>query len=530
MAMKELIRLAEKMAKPFLQYPHPMTPQHCMPFIKRVLEDYSGFIHELKTEILRLDPGEALHDAQFALEAVLGCDTTKWLNDDRIVKDPKTTFNYWWTHDHVGVAHVLQKTLFLQVPAMALAHSESFIHCRTRFLERVTPLLAEFGLKAPQGILGSQLFLPQQLAKIPAIAAHFIKQIRPDCLGRTITHLLYDAGSRPQPSDLNLHGTPDILRRTPLYFACRGGDEKRADQLLCRNLGLNVYTSNGLLPIHVAAIAGATSICDRICYWTEKMTSAPLDANIPDFFGRSSHLWAVCFGHEATAAFLLPRMRTQLSDQGSCGLTAVHIAASEGHLTILTNLIKHGYSFHEPDCFGRTPFWYASKSNSSEIMKILDGLGADVNQSDSDGMTSLHIAAQNGSVDALRYLLSLNPYNPLILRYDYFRVHVRALNHHNHSPLVVAAIARHAQCVKELVQCGRKALDDPDDLICSNVRLAAAIVRHDHDQTIYNFLQPLLVGFELVGEPALPTVFNSAICGNITLRMQSQEQCVYGVA
>jgi hypothetical protein len=94
----------------------------------------------------------------------------------------------------------------------------------------------------------------------------------------------------------------------------------------------------------------------------------------------------------------------------------------------------------------------------------------------------------------------------------------------------VAAIARHAQCVKELVQCGRKALDDPDDLICSNVRLAAAIVRHDHDQTIYNFLQPLLVGFELVGEPALPTVFNSAIFGNITLRMQSQEQCVYGVA
>lgn len=108
-------------------------------------------------------------------------------------------------------------------------------------------------MQVPTTLKSSQLFIPCAFVITPMVASRLRQRNIPDCLGRSVSHILYDTKSLKEwpPSDMY---TIDNLRRTSLYLACYDGDHDRVQQLARANVNPNVEASNGLYPLDIAVI------------------------------------------------------------------------------------------------------------------------------------------------------------------------------------------------------------------------------------------------------------------------------------
>ncbi len=116
-----------------------------------------------------------------------------------------------------------------------------------------------------------------------------------------------------------------------------------------------------------------------------------------------------------------------------CGQTALWWAANHGHLSLAEMLIQHGALVDTPDHFGGTPLTTAASSGHLEMVRYLVGQGADIHAKltnighasrQPDGRKALHLAARNGNLRVVEYLIEVgsNPdepggsgYTPLML-------------------------------------------------------------------------------------------------------------------
>ncbi|MFH4975166.1 hypothetical protein AB6A40_001875 [Gnathostoma spinigerum] len=120
------------------------------------------------------------------------------------------------------------------------------------------------------------------------------------------------------------------------------------------------------------------------------------------------------------------------------GRTALHVAAGKGHFNVVKYLIKHGCNVHSKDQWDENPLRNAIRSKNLQCIKVLVdagahlscttseigmelclaasrvdfsaldawfAAGADVNASDYDGRTALHIAANSENETMIAYLL-----------------------------------------------------------------------------------------------------------------------------
>ncbi|XP_065660704.1 L-asparaginase isoform X1 [Hydra vulgaris] len=120
------------------------------------------------------------------------------------------------------------------------------------------------------------------------------------------------------------------------------------------------------------------------------------------------------------------------------GKTSLHLASAEGHINVVTELLKNGSSVYVRDRRGRTPLFDAIRNKQYKVVKVLLSVGAkfdhddievtrelciaanendverlrlwncacvDMNQVDLDGRTPLHVAVLKHSIDAIRFLV-----------------------------------------------------------------------------------------------------------------------------
>ena len=131
-----------------------------------------------------------------------------------------------------------------------------------------------------------------------------------------------------------------------------------------------------------------------------------------------------------------------LSSKDQLGRTALHVACSKGHLKLVQHLIESKADVGAKDKFGNTPFNDAVKSkhddiakymrtadpnmsfklagnelgvllcqaasgnNLAEIKRLVNN-GVDPNEDDYDGRTAMHLAASEGHMEILEYLMSI---------------------------------------------------------------------------------------------------------------------------
>eukprot|EP00752_Nemacystus_decipiens_P011622 g10317.t1 len=125
------------------------------------------------------------------------------------------------------------------------------------------------------------------------------------------------------------------------------------------------------------------------------------------------------------------------------GFSALHIAAQEGHLAVMANLIKAGARLEARIVGGATPLHLAAQEGRSEAVAALFEAGADVDSRQETGVTPLYLAAKKGHVASVRELLRAGA-NPLLA--------TTVSGVKNTAPLEVAAVLGRLEVVRELIQ------------------------------------------------------------------------------
>ena len=228
---------------------------------------------------------------------------------------------------------------------------------------------------------------------------------------------------------------PNILGWTPLHYAVKYNHTQATEYLLrinaipageeeSQNL-TNLAASVNCLPVIQALLA----------------TGGQVDAV-------NHNQWTfLTFAASNGHADLMRTLRPLLSEElfmkvDRYNRNLAHLAAIGGYLDVLQFLEEIGFAlFDEADHFGKKPLHYAAEADNASVIPYLIQK-SDVNSADRDGNTALHLAAVNGSYEALALLTTVE------------KVHIDQTNNFEKSPLFAAVSAGENQSAVFLLKKG----------------------------------------------------------------------------
>jgi len=231
-------------------------------------------------------------------------------------------------------------------------------------------------------------------------------------------------------------------KRTAIMFAILNNQQNTAVWLIQRNVDLELDDNRGRFPVH-----HAVSCENRLAF------------------------------------DLLLKMKVNVDAINHEGESPLHIAAFNGRLDMVKNLLKCGALIELQDEQGRTPLMRATyHAKSIKVVEFLLDQGANPKISENRGYTPLHGAALMGNFDALKILLSfgadigvssengLTPLHsaalgdaPTVIRYLLGKGgNIEACTSYGRTPLHYAAGSGNINAIRALISFGanRNAVDD----------------------------------------------------------------------
>ncbi|XP_036335304.1 ankyrin-3 isoform X2 [Rhagoletis pomonella] len=133
----------------------------------------------------------------------------------------------------------------------------------------------------------------------------------------------------------------------------------------------------------------------------------------------------------------------QITDINACntnGLNALHLAAKDGYIDIVSELLRRGINVNNATKKGNTALHIASLAGQKDVIKLLIQYNANVNVQSLNGFTPLYMAAQENHDACVRFLLAKGA-NPSLATEDGF------------TPLAVAMQQGHDKVVAVLLEC-----------------------------------------------------------------------------
>lgn len=167
-------------------------------------------------------------------------------------------------------------------------------------------------------------------------------------------------------ADINLCSTN---KESPLFVACKNGDEYIAIHLIKTGADINMYTNNGTSPLYVACQNGHVSTVNSLLAKGAKVNLCNKRKNSP--------LYAAC---------------------------------EKGHVTIVNSLLTKGANINVCNGDGASPLYAACQHGHFEIVNILLKHKAEVNRSTNDKICPLQAACKNGSIDIMELLMKSGAY------------------------------------------------------------------------------------------------------------------------
>ncbi|MBM4028247.1 MAG: hypothetical protein FJ280_23065 [Planctomycetes bacterium] len=185
-----------------------------------------------------------------------------------------------------------------------------------------------------------------------------------------------------------------------LFDAIHSADSKRFKLLSeeCRFLQV-ICDRSGMFLIHQAVLAGRLAI-------TRYLLERGASITFPSRGGSTALHLAAAKGDSRMMALLLTHLGRSSMPETIVGINPIHIAAAEGHLSIIRLLIQKGASVRSKDRFGRMPVHFAAGSDQLAAVKMLVDLDQSMEgETDMYGHTPLHWAARFGSIRTTPWLL-----------------------------------------------------------------------------------------------------------------------------
>lgn len=218
----------------------------------------------------------------------------------------------------------------------------------------------------------------------------------------------------------------------------------------------------GTSPLHAAALYGHEKCCEKLFAYFKNYV-VPVSSNgsfitvskpsLPNYINKKQskgstalHL-AASRGHVACVEILL-KHDADVTICDATGKTALHLASINGHANVIRALLSplNGRTklalLEMLDRSGRTSLHYAVEKNQLKAAEELIKLGANVNCKDPDGTRPLHIACKGGYLQMLYVLLQ----EDIIL--------LDSPDNNNISPLEMALTEKQFPCAKLLVERG----------------------------------------------------------------------------
>lgn len=206
--------------------------------------------------------------------------------------------------------------------------------------------------------------------------------------------------------------TIDFLLASARKQACEvsiGSKEQGLANSIIRYI--NIPDAHGLTPLHIATAECRSSVITRLLKEEvqspqEKNKTIPAaNINACDHFGRVPLHYA---RKKEAVKILLPE-GALVDAQDKAGRTPLHVAAHNGDLSVVKELVEQGKASPEiKDQDGRTPLHLASFAGHSEVAcYLVSGCGtcnARCDVADGKGLLPFHLAAMSNNVSLLSFL------------------------------------------------------------------------------------------------------------------------------
>ncbi|XP_037949421.1 ankyrin-3 [Teleopsis dalmanni] len=142
---------------------------------------------------------------------------------------------------------------------------------------------------------------------------------------------------------------------------------------------------------------------------------------------------------EKVLEFLETGQIVDINSSNANGLNALHLAAKDGYIDIVTELLRRGIKVDNATKKGNTALHIASLAGQKDVIKLLLSYNANVNVQSLNGFTPLYMAAQENHDACVRFLLTKGA-NPSLATEDGF------------TPLAVAMQQGHDKVVAVLLE------------------------------------------------------------------------------
>ncbi len=157
---------------------------------------------------------------------------------------------------------------------------------------------------------------------------------------------------------------------TPLMYAVLGGDFEIVDMLLRRGADLNAKADNGWTATMIAAAKGYDHIL-------KLLLARGADPNAPDVYQWTPLMRAGYENRSSVVELLLQDDRVNINRRGENGFTALHLAATQGHVEIVRLLLARGADRDLRDARGRTARQIAAQRAQSDLIDVFGDVPAD---------------------------------------------------------------------------------------------------------------------------------------------------------
>ena len=214
------------------------------------------------------------------------------------------------------------------------------------------------------------------------------------------------------------------------------------DLLINSGADINATSETGAIPLILAAASGKLKTLQFILQRGGKVID--IDARGPE--GRTALHAAAIEGHVDVIELLLTN-GADINAESETGATPLVLAAENGKLETLQFILQHKdkiANIEAKGVGGGTALHVAAREGHVDIIELLFTNGADINAESETGATPLVLAAENGKIEALQF----------ILQHKDKIVNIEARGAGGGTALHVAAIKGHADVIELLLTNG----------------------------------------------------------------------------
>jgi serine/threonine-protein phosphatase 6 regulatory ankyrin repeat subunit B len=220
--------------------------------------------------------------------------------------------------------------------------------------------------------------------------------------------------------------------RTPFMLASLGG-HLGVVRVLGEAMGggrVNAEDEEGSTALHLAASEGHAEVVSFLLSMGAVIDTVDVDTRTP-------LMSASVNGHVGVVRVLMEVMgKDELEETDGDEITALHLAADQGHEEVVRVLLDKGAQTSCTDVEGMTPLMDGVSGGHLGVVKVFvqhrEGRGLE--EVEDNGFTVLHLAAESGHVEVLRFLLVAG-------------ADLTMTDHHGRTPRALAEAKGHDKCV-----------------------------------------------------------------------------------